>query len=65
MQEGICPGLSLHGRGGWHTSHGGSCWVRGVQKPCKVCSLHGVVSDGVLLAGMEPSTMSVGLAVGG
>lgn len=51
MGEGICPGLPLGGRGGWGTSHGGTGWVRGAEGPCIVCSLHGVVSDGELLAG--------------
>ena len=64
MGEGICPGLSLGGRGGWGMSLGGSCWVRGPQGPCKVCSPHGVVSDGVLLAGVEPGAVFVGLAAG-
>lgn len=63
--EGFCPGLSLGGTRGWGMSCGGSCWIRGVQGLCKVCSLHGVVSDVVLWAGVEPSAVSVGLAVGG
>jgi len=65
MGEGICPGLPLGGRGGRGMSCGGSCWVRGAQGPVKVSSPGGVVSDGVLLAGVEPSTASVTLAVEG
>lgn len=38
----------------------GECRNRARCAPCM-----GLVSDGVLLAGMEPGTMSVGLAVGG
>lgn len=41
-----------------------SCWIRGVQGLCKVCSLHGLVSDGVLLPGVEPHTCGcVGLVM--
>lgn len=54
----------MGGRGGWGTCCGESCWVRGVQGPCEVCSLHRVVSDGMLLAGVEPGAVSVGLTVG-
>lgn len=63
MGEGICPEFSLGGRRGCGTSYRGSCWVRALAGTGKVCYLHGVVSDGLLLAGVEPGAASVGLAV--
>lgn len=65
MGEGICLRSLLGERGGCGTRRGESCWVRGAQGPCKVCSLHGVLSDGMLLAGVEPGYCVCGLAVGG